>query len=116
MKRSFAVVIFCLLAPTLFSQDPSAWLATLPQAKDYVQHRASSYDRTGGNADFRTIAAGETLTLLDDAGHLCLVARFFCEAGNWGDIRYLDLTPSGGSNPIYAVIGRSLGTSAGTAD
>jgi hypothetical protein len=68
MKRSFSVLIFCLLALPLFSQDPTAWLATLPQAKDYVQHRASSYDRTGGNADFRTIPAGETLTLLDEAG------------------------------------------------
>jgi SAM-dependent methyltransferase len=47
--------------------------------------------------------------LLDDAGHLCLVARFFSEAGNWSDIRYLDLTPPGGTNPLYAVIGRSLG-------
>ncbi|HYA64766.1 MAG TPA: DUF2961 domain-containing protein, partial [Candidatus Sulfotelmatobacter sp.] len=68
MPRLLALLIFCSLSIPLFSQDPAAWLATLPQAKDYVQHRASSYDRTGGNADFRTIAAGETLTLLDDAG------------------------------------------------
>src|SRR5271157_2518691 len=68
MNRLFALLTFCLLAFPLFAQDPSAWLATLPQAKDYVQHRASSYDRTGGNADFRTIAAGETLTLLDENG------------------------------------------------
>jgi hypothetical protein len=68
MKKLLALLIFCSLPLPLFSQDPSAWLSTLPQAKDYVQHRASSYDRTGGNADFRTIAAGETLTLLDDTG------------------------------------------------
>ena len=23
------------------------WISSLPQAKDYVQHRASSYDRSG---------------------------------------------------------------------
>jgi SAM-dependent methyltransferase len=47
--------------------------------------------------------------LLDDAGHLCLIARYFAEAGNWTDIRCLDRTPPGGGDPLYAVIGRSLG-------
>lgn len=47
--------------------------------------------------------------LLDDAGHLCLVAQHFAAAGNWGDIRCLDRTPPGGGDPLYAVIGRSLG-------
>ena len=68
MKRLIALLAFCFLTLSLFSQDPSAWVASLPQAKDYVQKRASSYDRTGANADSRTIAPGETLTLLDDAG------------------------------------------------
>jgi SAM-dependent methyltransferase len=47
--------------------------------------------------------------LLDDAGHLCLIAQHFVEAGNWADIRCLDRTPPGGGDPLYAVIGRSLG-------
>jgi SAM-dependent methyltransferase len=47
--------------------------------------------------------------LLDDAGHLCLIAHYFAEAGNWSDIRCLDRTPPGGGDPLYAVIGRSLG-------
>ena len=68
MKKLPALFAFCFLSLPLLSQDPSTWLFTLPQAKDYVQKRASSYDRTGGNADARTIPAGETLTLLDDAG------------------------------------------------
>jgi hypothetical protein len=68
MKKSLAVLAFSLVSIPLFSQDPSTWLATLPQTKDYVQHRASSYDRSGGNDDFRTLAPGETLTLLDEAG------------------------------------------------
>jgi SAM-dependent methyltransferase len=47
--------------------------------------------------------------LLDDTGHLCLIAHHFAEAGNWADIRCLDRTPPGGGDPLYAVIGRSLG-------
>jgi SAM-dependent methyltransferase len=46
--------------------------------------------------------------LLDDTGHLCLVAQHFAEAGNWANIRCLDRTPPGGGDPVYAVIGRSL--------
>jgi SAM-dependent methyltransferase len=47
--------------------------------------------------------------LLDDAGHLCLIAQHFVQARNWTDIRCLDRTPHGGGDPLYAVIGRSLG-------
>jgi hypothetical protein len=47
--------------------------------------------------------------LLDETGHLCLIAQYFAEAGNWADIRCLDRTPPGGGQPLYAVIGRSLG-------
>src|SRR6266568_6332083 len=68
MKKLFGLFIFSFLTLPLFSQDPATWLSTLPQAKDYVQRRASSYDRSGGNADARTSAPGETLTLLDEAG------------------------------------------------
>jgi SAM-dependent methyltransferase len=48
--------------------------------------------------------------LLDDAGHLCLIAQHFVQARNWTDIRCLDRTPPGGRDPLYAVIGRSLGS------
>jgi SAM-dependent methyltransferase len=47
--------------------------------------------------------------LLDDAGHLCLIAQHFVQAGNWTDIRCLDRTPPGAGDPLYAVIGCSLG-------
>jgi Protein of unknown function (DUF2961) len=46
----------------------SDWLATLPQPHNYVLRRVSSYDRSGGNADFRPIPPGEILTLMDDPG------------------------------------------------
>ena len=64
---SLAVMLMAFLS-SAFAQDAQAWLATLPQAKDYVQKRSSSYDRTGANADARPVAPGETLTVLDDSG------------------------------------------------
>jgi len=67
MKHIF-LTIFCLISFPLLAQNPSTWLSSLPEARDYIQKRASSYDRSGGNADARAIAAGETLTLLDDSG------------------------------------------------
>jgi D-arabinan exo alpha-(1,3)/(1,5)-arabinofuranosidase (non-reducing end) len=68
MNKLSAALMFLSIALPSVCQDSSTWLASLPQAKDYIQHRSSSYDRSGGNADARTIAPGETLTLLDDAG------------------------------------------------
>jgi hypothetical protein len=68
MTQRSLLLGFCCLTLSLFSQDSSTWLTTLPQPKDYVQHRASSYDRSGGNDDFRVIAPGDTLTLLDESG------------------------------------------------
>lgn len=65
--KLLALVVSFLTVP-LLSQDTTIWLSNLPEPKDYVQHRASSYDRSGGNADFRTIAPGETLTVLDEPG------------------------------------------------
>src|SRR5215469_7290410 len=68
MKRLPKLLALCLMSMPAFPQISPASLDTLPQAKDYVQHRSSSYDRTGGNADFRAIAPGETLGLLDQDG------------------------------------------------
>ena len=68
MKTATLVLLFAVLAIPCAAQDSSSWLSTLPQAKDYVLKRASSYDTTGGNADARQIAPGETLTVLDAAG------------------------------------------------
>src|SRR5438477_153156 len=48
MKHALGVVMFCLTALVAFAQDPAGSLSSLPQAKDYVQHRSSSYDRSGG--------------------------------------------------------------------
>jgi hypothetical protein len=68
MRQLATLIGVCLIALPLLAQDPATPLSDLPQAKDYVQHRASSYDRSGGNADFRTIAPRETLNVLDANG------------------------------------------------
>src|SRR5579862_2269261 len=68
VKKLFFVFAFCFLTLAPLAQESGPWLSSLPQPKDYVQHRSSSYDRSGANADFRTIAPSETLTLLDDVG------------------------------------------------
>jgi hypothetical protein len=68
VKNPLWLLVCFLFCPQAFAQSSNDWLADLPQAKDYVQKRASSYDRGGGNADYRKIAPGETLVLLDDRG------------------------------------------------
>ena len=68
MKTLLAIFACCVFSAITFAQSASEWLAELPQAKDYVQRRASSYDRSGGNADYRRIAPGETLVLMDERG------------------------------------------------
>ncbi len=70
--RRFLALVFCLLSPSsLFAQSCSTGAESpfaLTQPHDYVQKRVSSYDRTGGNADFRPLAPGATLELLDVPG------------------------------------------------
>jgi len=51
----------------VYGQSQS-WLAGITQPKDYVQKRVSSYDRTGGNQDYRSIEPGQTLTIFDESG------------------------------------------------
>ena len=40
----------------------------LPRLRDYESQRSSSYDRSGANGDYRSLAPGETLAILDAAG------------------------------------------------
>ena len=60
--------VLCFLPETLFAQVQLAPRVDLTQPQDYLLKRVSSYDRSGGNADFREIAPGETLTLMDVDG------------------------------------------------
>jgi hypothetical protein len=67
LKRLALLLSLTLNLPG-FAQAPQSWLADLPRTKDYVQKRVSSYDSSGGNADYRQIAAAQTLPLLDVDG------------------------------------------------
>lgn len=66
--RSGQVVLLLLLSCGVLYAQSREWISGLTEPHDYVQKRVSSYDRSGGNEDFRTIAPGETLTILDEAG------------------------------------------------
>jgi hypothetical protein len=61
------LILFCVV-PVVHAQELSGLLADLTKPHDYVLKRASSWDRTGRNADARKIAPGETLTVLEDSG------------------------------------------------
>jgi Protein of unknown function (DUF2961) len=67
------LLVACVQPTCVFSAAQSengrgALLSGLTTPHNYVQKRASSYDRTGGNEDSVKIAPGATTTLLDDAG------------------------------------------------
>src|SRR5580700_7255167 len=71
MNRRFLFLLgfLLLVAPrAAFGQAPGDLLSGLPKPHDYVLKRISSYDRTGGNDDYRPLAPGETLTLVDETG------------------------------------------------
>jgi Protein of unknown function (DUF2961) len=61
------VAALCGTAPAV-AQNWQSNLQSLTSPQDYVQKRSSSYDRTGGNEDYRNIPAGQSLTLLNAEG------------------------------------------------
>jgi hypothetical protein len=72
MNRTLLVVLAFFLAlaaeAAAFGQAPTDLLSELTKPQQYVLKRISSYDRTGGNHDYRPLAPGESLTLLDESG------------------------------------------------
>ncbi len=54
----------------LFSQSLSGQLAVsnLPRLGDYESERSSSYDRSGGNADYRSLKPAETVEIFNEEG------------------------------------------------
>ncbi len=64
------LIYFVLLAlgVTANAQSGAGPLSDLPKLRDYSLRRSSSYDRSGGNADARPVAAGDSITVLDEAG------------------------------------------------
>lgn len=66
-----AMVVFALAScASAVAQDERSneMLSSVLEPQSYVQRRVSSYDRSGGNADFHEIAPGETLTLMNESG------------------------------------------------
>lgn len=74
MRRRYllgSMVLLVSMAASVSLPAPAqsaAWQPSLSQTQTYTLHRASSADATGGNADRRVIAAGETFTVLDTDG------------------------------------------------
>jgi hypothetical protein len=69
MMMRLLVLLFLAAGSTLsaYAQNPVAQ-PDITRQQTYTLHRASSTDPKGGNADFRSIAPGATLTLLDTDG------------------------------------------------
>ena len=68
MRRWGLFLTLFFLVPILHAQEMSGLLSDLTKPQDYTLKRSGSWDRTGGNADERSIAPGATLTVLDDSG------------------------------------------------
>jgi D-arabinan exo alpha-(1,3)/(1,5)-arabinofuranosidase (non-reducing end) len=67
--RRFLILTFILCtAGEARAQILGQMLASLPRAHTYVLKTVSSYDRSGGNRDYRVIPPGGTLTLIDVDG------------------------------------------------
>jgi len=67
--RKLVMLIICFgFVAAGRAQELSGLLADLTKPHNYVLKRVSSWDRTGGNEDSRKIAAGETVTVFDEAG------------------------------------------------
>ena len=81
MKRSLSSLILTLIFVAMHSpalaQDLTRWQTNLTQPQDYVLKRVSSADPSGGNADFRPIEPGGTLTVLDVDGPALLSHIWF---------------------------------------
>jgi hypothetical protein len=70
-------VIFATTQDVAYAQDIEHWRTNLTQPQSYVLKRVSSADATGGNADFRSIEPGATLTVLDADGPAVLTHIWF---------------------------------------
>jgi hypothetical protein len=67
-KGTAFLLVIVFAVPIAWAQSFSGWQDELPAPKHYRLKRISSADPTGGNADFRTIEPGDTLTLVDEKG------------------------------------------------
>ena len=60
----------------------------LSRLQDYESERASSYDRAGGNHDYTSLKAGETVTIFDEAGP-GEIRHIWTTLPNWSEAYHL---------------------------
>jgi hypothetical protein len=82
MRIALMLLTIASFASSTAAQSSRDYRVDLTQPQDYVLKRVSSYDRSGGNADFREIAPGQTLTVLDAEGPGTLTHIWFTLASN----------------------------------
>ena len=66
MRRLILFVLFAAISAC--AQNWEARLSDLAKLQNYRLRRSSSCDRSGGNADSRQVAPGDSITVLDEAG------------------------------------------------
>jgi Protein of unknown function (DUF2961) len=77
LRLTLFVLALFLIAPQFSSAQTATAKIDLTQPQDYVLKRVSSFDRSGGNADYRQIAPGQMLTVLDVDGPATLTHIWF---------------------------------------
>src|SRR5271170_2821418 len=81
MKRATLIPVL-LAGPALACGAQALGWPDPMQQQTYTPHRASSTDPTGANHDFRTVAPGATLTVLDKDGPGIIAHIWFTIADN----------------------------------
>jgi len=66
MIKAYFYVAFLLLVPQMLWGQFS--VSDLPRLRVYESRRISSFDRSGGNHDYRRISPGETIKIFDEDG------------------------------------------------
>ena len=61
MRKFLLLAIVWIFTVIANAQDRGGWISSLPQVRDYIQKRSSSYDRSGGNDDARRLLRGKRL-------------------------------------------------------
>src|SRR3989337_2892521 len=88
-------------------------LSDLPRLRDYRRRRASSWDRSGGNADFWVLDPGETRTLARIEGAGCIRHLWMTLASreeHWPRRSVLRMYWDGGASPcVEAPVGDFFG-------
>ena len=68
MRTLVNLLLLATASIPINAQTADSQLSDLSRLKDYRLLRSSSYDRSGGNADFRQVAPGGTMAVLDEDG------------------------------------------------